>query len=253
MTSRLQAQELARRTGDTVAIPGEYQHHATHQSAYGAQRFWHQQRFQTCVELLDVASGMRILDAGCGSGVFADRVAHTTGVQVLAVDANEAAVRFARETYARPNLTVQRGHVDTLALEPASFDRIACLEVIEHIHLAQARVMLATFAKLLKPGGKLLVSTPNARSAWPAIEWLLDRLKLTAALEGEQHVITYNARTLSDLALSVGLTPLASRTLFIAAPFLAAVSWPLAERLHALEQRLPLAAGALLLQVFAHA
>lgn len=217
--------EQAPRTGDTIAIAGEYQHRATHDSVFGAQRFWHQKRFDLCLELLDVTPGMRVLDAGCGSGVFADRIARAYAAEVVAIDANEAAVRFAREHYPRTNLEVRRGHVGALGLEPVSFDRIACLEVIEHIHLAQGRAMLETFAKLLKPGGKLLVSTPNAHSAWPAIEWLLDRLKLTAAMENEQHVIAYDARTLEALGASVGLALSTSCTLFMAAPFVANISW----------------------------
>ncbi|HET8937983.1 MAG TPA: methyltransferase domain-containing protein, partial [Polyangiales bacterium] len=133
-----------RRTGDTIAIDGEYQHRATHQSQYAAQRFWHQKRFEACLELLELAPGMRVLDAGCGSGVFSDQIARSPGVHVVAVDANAAAVGFVQHTYARENLEVRRGQVDELAFEPGSFDRIACLEVIEHIHLEQARTMLQT-------------------------------------------------------------------------------------------------------------
>lgn len=244
--------DSARRTGDTVAIDGEYQHRATHQSRYAAQRFWHQKRFEVCFELLELAPGMRVLDAGCGSGVFSERIARSPGVHVVAVDANDAAVAFAQRKYACANLEVRRGHVDELAFEPQTFDRIACLEVIEHIHVEQARAMLRAFARLLRPGGRLLLSTPNARSAWPAIEWALDRLKLTAAMEGEQHVVTYDATTLARLGASVGLEVRANKTLFVAAPWLAGLSWSAAERLHRLEQRARMPIGALLVQTFEH-
>ena len=243
----------ARRTGDTVAIAGEYQHRATHQSRYAAQRFWHQKRFEACLELLELAPGMRVLDAGCGSGVFADQLAQSPGVHVVAVDANDAAVSFVQRTYARASLEVRLGQVDELAFEPGSFDRIACLEVIEHIHVEQARTMLRTFAALLRPGGRLLLSTPNARSAWPAIEWALDRLRLTAEMEGEQHVVTYDARSLTRLAADAGLTGRAHKTLFVAAPWVAGIRWSLAERVHRAEQRLHVPFGALLVQSFERA
>jgi 2-polyprenyl-3-methyl-5-hydroxy-6-metoxy-1,4-benzoquinol methylase len=238
-----------RRVGDTVAIPGQYQHEATHRG-FAAQRFWHQKRFEACLELLAPGPGMRVLDVGCGSGVFADQVARTEGVSVMAVDANADAVRFATSTYGRPGLEVRRGHVDELDLADRSFDRISFLEVIEHVHEPQARAALADFARLLRPGGRLVISTPNARSAWPLIEWALDRSRLLPTMEGEQHVAAYTPESLRTLVEQAGFTLRESRTLFVAAPWLAGVSWRLAERVHAREQEPGTAFGALLVQAY---
>jgi len=242
-----------RRTGDTVVIPGDYQYQATPAGA-PAQRFWHQQRFAACLELLAVQPGQRVLDVGCGSGVFTGMVAAIdSSVQVGAVDASQRAVDCARGQLAgRPNGTLQQGLVDDLGFAAESFDRIACLEVVEHLWPEQTAATLADLARLLRPGGRLLLSTPNAHSPWPVIELLVGALGLVPRMTGDQHVASYDPAGLRRLGTAAGLRPAEGGTLFFAAPWLAGLSWRAAERLHRLERqagrRLPV--GLLLLQVF---
>lgn len=237
------------RTGDTIAIEGGYQHTATYQG-HPAQRFWHQLRFKVCLEMLDPRAGMTILDVGCGSGVFADRLAGVPGTTVVGIDANAAAIEFARAQYGKDTLTFRLGRIDALDLKPSSFDQIAFLEVIEHIYPEQAEGVLRDLAALLKPGGRLIISTPNMRSAWPLIEWTLDRLQLTADMEGEQHVAGYHAASLTRMCAAAGFDRRSSRTLFVAAPWLAPLSWPLAGVAHRLEQPFRTPVGSLLVQCF---
>lgn len=62
-----------RRLGDAIQIPGNYQFQAAFAGS-APQRFWHQTRFEVCLDVLGAGPGMRVLDVGCGSGVFADMV-----------------------------------------------------------------------------------------------------------------------------------------------------------------------------------
>jgi SAM-dependent methyltransferase len=137
-----------RRLGDAIQIPGNYQFQAAFEGS-APQRFWHQTRFEVCLDMLDVGPAMRVLDVGCGSGVFADMVAGVPGAEVTAVDGNREAVHFARQQFRRPNLQFRNGLVDELAFESSSFERISFLEVIEHIHPEQGRSVLKTFHRLL--------------------------------------------------------------------------------------------------------
>lgn len=236
-----------RRAGDTVAIAGSYQYDATY-SGWSPQRFWHQSRFRVAAELLAADSGMVVLDIGCGSGVFADRVGRDPQVAVIGLDANLRAVEFARRQYGRPNLTFERGELDMMSFSDASFDRISLLEVIEHIYENQAQALLEHLKRLLRPGGRLVISTPNAHSAWPVLEWSLDRLGLVAHMQEDQHVALYHRDSLRLMCEKAGFRLLQSKTLFVVSPALAVVSTALAERALAVEARLP--GGALLLQSF---
>ena len=238
-----------RRVGDSIEIPGDYQFRAAYEGS-APQRFWHQMRFATCLEMLDLGNERQVLDAGCGSGVFADLVARQAGTQVKAVDGNPAAIAFARRQYPRSNLDFHLGLVDELHFAPSSFDRISCLEVIEHIHEDQAKAMLATFRQLLRRDGRLVVSTPNVRSYWPVLEWTLDHLHLVPQMENEQHVAGYHAESLPALAEACGFRHVETRTLFVGSPWVAGVSWRWAHRLHDWEQRVETRLGALLVQSF---
>src|SRR5690348_9396006 len=136
------------RTGDTIAIPGNYQHRATYHG-YVPQRFWHQMRFQTSLDMLAIQPGIRLLDIGCGSGVFAGRAAQEVGVEVVGIDANDAAIAFAKQQYSHPNLQFHVGLLNDLDFPDQSFDRISLLEVIEHIYEHQAVELLHAAARLL--------------------------------------------------------------------------------------------------------
>ena len=236
-----------RRVGDSIAIAGEYQHTATF-SGPAPQRFWHQKRFDESVLMLAAGQNTRVLDVGCGSGVLAHRLAMQCGSKVIGIDSNPAAITFAREQYSHPNLTFQFGRIDEIDFPPNSFDRIAFLEVIEHVYEAQARAILKIFRRLLRPGGRLVISTPNARSLWPIIEWTLDRIPLTARMKGEQHVTSYNSSSLAGLGTAAGFMLVESRQLFVLSPFVAAVSWRCAEMLYSLERYSSL--GSILVQTF---
>ena len=238
-----------RRTGDTVEIPGEYQYRATREG-WAPQRFWHQQRFRASLELLAPRQGTRLLDVGCGSGVFADMAASIAGTEVLGIDANAAAIRFATERFGRANLSFRQGMLDELDLPDSSFDAISFLEVVEHVYERQAQATLAAFHRLLAPGGRVVISTPNARSAWPAIEWLLDRSGVVPTMEGEQHVSAYGPDSLRRLVEHAGFRLLATRQLFLVAPWVALVSWRAAESLHRVEQAMGAPFGSLLIQSY---
>jgi 2-polyprenyl-3-methyl-5-hydroxy-6-metoxy-1,4-benzoquinol methylase len=240
---------MERRVGDEVAVPGDYQHRALREG-WAAQRFWHQGKLDEVERLLDPRAGDVIVDVGCGSGVLAGRLAQHAGTTVIGIDANPAALEFARRTYQAPNLEFRAGMADELELAALAPTKIAFIEVIEHVYPDQARATLRRFHAALPPGGRLVISSPNARSLWPVLEWTLDRLALVPHLAGDQHVASYHPRSLAALGEEVGFRAREVRTVHLLAPWLAPVSWRLAERVHALEQRRPLPFGALALVSF---
>jgi 2-polyprenyl-3-methyl-5-hydroxy-6-metoxy-1,4-benzoquinol methylase len=238
-----------RRTGDRVSIPGDYQYRALH-SGPASQRFWHETKLQEAERWLAPSAGDVILDVGCGSGVLSNRLACHQGVSVIGIDGNRAALDFASRTFQRPNLEFRHGLVDNLDFEPECCTKIALLEVIEHIEEAQAITMLRCFRRLLKPKGFIVMTTPNARSLWPLIELMLDRLRLVPKISEDQHAKLYDRRSLELLAGRTGFRITGWRTFNFLAPWIAAVNQPLAERVRRLETLRPLPLGSLLLMVF---
>jgi 2-polyprenyl-3-methyl-5-hydroxy-6-metoxy-1,4-benzoquinol methylase len=216
--------------GDLIDIDGAYQHNAL-RSKNPVQRWWHQSKLCLIDELLEPLPGDRILDVGCGSGVCSAHMA-AKGAEVVGVDGNQAAIDFARAAYVggMPGLSFQKGLVDELAFPRAYFNKAICLEVIEHLYENQVIELLGSVSRSLVPGGLLLLTTPNYRSAWPAIEFALDTLGLVPKLDGDQHVTHFYPRRLAALCASVGFAPVALRSICTIGPWLGLISDDLARR-----------------------
>lgn len=228
-----------RRDGDAIAIPGDYQARAM-ESPRATQRFWHAAKLRLIDRVAPPRSGARVADAGCGSGVVAAHLAKTAA-DVIGFDSNPAAVSYATSAFASARLRFVLGPFDRL-IDEGPFDQIYCLEVIEHLYEEQAIDTLRVFARAAAPDAELFLTTPNARSAWPLIEWALDRLALVPTLDEAQHLTMFSAGTLTRALETAGWSVRELGTFNGVAPFVA----PLSERLALAAERAEFAARRLL-------
>lgn len=236
-----------RRTGDTIAIDGAYQYRAL-TSGNAVQRFWHASKQLVIGQFLPPSPGDFVVDVGCGSGVVSNYLG-SFGARVWGVDGNEAAIEFARGKFGSETVSFVRGYVDEHIQLPQPPDKMYCLEVIEHIYPDQGVAMLRVFHNLLKPGGKVLLTTPNYRSLWPIIEWALDRHGAAAHMAEDQHVCHYHPARLRQTAEQAGFTVETLTTFCFLAPWVAPVSNRFAHALHRIEVKSPLKVGSLILAV----
>lgn len=103
----------------------------------------------------------RWLDVGCGSGVFS-RILASRGADVLGVDGSTAMIEAARAGGGEPAPRYEVGTIESLESEAGGCDGVLCLSVIEYLDDPAAG--LAVLARLLRPGGALVLSAPNRRS-----------------------------------------------------------------------------------------
>lgn len=106
--------------------------------------------------------GQRVLDVGCGGGILADAMARK-GADVLGIDLASKALKVAQLHALEAHTTgvaYREISAETLAAEqPASFDVVTCMEMLEHVP-DPSRVVKAC-AELVKPGGWVFFSTIN--------------------------------------------------------------------------------------------
>lgn len=100
----------------------------------------------------------RLLDVGCATGLFLDGM-RRLGWDVAGVEPDERAADYARGRF---GLSIFPGRLEHAPYPAGSFDAITLWDVLEHVH--DPRHTLADLARLLRPGGLLVLSLPNPDS-----------------------------------------------------------------------------------------
>lgn len=125
-----------------------------HTDEPSAQRKYHEE----FAKILDLQSGMKVLDAGCGQGVVASYLAenhdvHVTGITIVPYEV-ESAKQTAREQGVEDSTHFLLADYADPPLTPGSFNRIYTTETLSHA--VDVEVVLYKFMELLKPGGLLV-------------------------------------------------------------------------------------------------
>jgi 2-polyprenyl-3-methyl-5-hydroxy-6-metoxy-1,4-benzoquinol methylase len=215
---------------DYHSVAGDYQYRALH-AGHPMQRFWHGGKLTMIDQLVrpHLRAGSRLLEVGCGAGNLLLQAA-VPGSYPMALDLSMQALTFVRsrlqEAGAGPG--APGGYACTQAIGEAlpfsdgSFDCVLLSEVIEHLETPEISIRAAR--RVLKPGGRLLVTTPNYRSFWPLMEWTIDRLNMAPKMAGEQHVSRFHPASLKRMLVEAGLNLEYSGSIYNLSPFLSLVS-----------------------------
>jgi 2-polyprenyl-3-methyl-5-hydroxy-6-metoxy-1,4-benzoquinol methylase len=221
---------------DYQSVAGDYQYRALH-SGPRMQRFWHGGKLAVIDRLIrpHLTKGARTLEIGCGAGNLLLRAA-VRGSFPVALDLAMPSLSFVRsrletrlqEVDPPAGFGCVQAVSEALPLADGTFDCVLLSEVLEHLKEPYETVCEAV--RVLTPGGRLFVTTPNYRSLWPFMEWAVDRLKLTPKMAGEQHISAFKPLALRQLLITVGLEIEYFGTIYGLSPFLSLVSADWAHR-----------------------
>jgi SAM-dependent methyltransferase len=147
--------------------------------------------------------GGRLLDVGAASGDFLSEVARSPRWTAEGVEPQPEAAAQARAR----GLTVHTGTLASCRLPAESYNVITLWDVLEHLHDPEAALVEA--ARLLRPGGLMVMSTPNLDS------WDLRLFgKYWNGYELPRHLYLFNQRNIAPLLARHGLELLEVRSFF---------------------------------------
>jgi 2-polyprenyl-3-methyl-5-hydroxy-6-metoxy-1,4-benzoquinol methylase len=153
------------------------------------------------LKLLGDVVGLRVLDAGCGDGVLSLTLAERGG-QVTGVDADPEMLAAARARIAGAGMDVAfiQGELGGLPFADDAFDVVVAVTVL--CFVPDAEVALAELARVVRPGGRLVIAELGRWSAWAIIRGIRGRLGHTVW----RAVRHRTAAELRGLVASAGVT-----------------------------------------------
>ncbi len=155
--------------------------------------------------------GRNILDIGCGCGFFL-AAARARGWKTAGIDISQPAIDYANTVL---GLSVKHADSSDAGFADNAFDVVTMWDVIEHLEDPVA--VLAQARRVLKPGGIIVIETPNAESLFHGLAGLSYRLSLRtfryliSRIYIPSHVYYFSRATLGDMLRRCGLEPEAIR------------------------------------------
>lgn len=163
------------------------------------ENYWFRRHEVVYQRLAERCVDADVLEAGCGEGYGADLIAGVAR-RVIAVDYDEAAVAHVRSRY--PRVDVMQANLARLPLPDASVDIVVNFQVIEH--LWDQTQFVVECARVLRPSGLLMMSTPNRITFSPGRDTPINPF----------HTRELNAAELTELLVGGGFADVSISGLF---------------------------------------
>ena len=122
-------------------------------------------RTELLIERASIQSGMKVLEFGCGTGMFSRRIA-ATGAVLTAVDLSPELIAEAQKE-SHPSVSFQIGDIEMLPFHDATFNAVIGSSVLHHVKVEKA--LMEAF-RVLKPGMSIAFAEPNMLNPQIAIQ-----------------------------------------------------------------------------------
>ncbi|HUQ30351.1 MAG TPA: class I SAM-dependent methyltransferase [Candidatus Paceibacterota bacterium] len=154
-------------TNNTERISHEIEH-GKKLLADGAEDVWNwaspagkmraDRRVAYLVEKGHITAADKVLEIGCGTGLFTRKMAERTGADITGVDISPDLLAVARKNATAPRVQFVEGNAMQLPFPDGAFDVVYGSSVLHHLDFDQS---LAELFRVLKPGGRMVFGEPN--------------------------------------------------------------------------------------------
>jgi 2-polyprenyl-3-methyl-5-hydroxy-6-metoxy-1,4-benzoquinol methylase len=143
------------------------------------RRYMMVRRFREVLAHAALVPGLRVLDLGCG-WAYGTWWAHERQCRATGIDLGLDQLRWARAVLdPAQRIGLAQANAKALPFRDGAFDRAVSVEMMEHVFRPDRATVIAEIARVLRPGGRFAISTPNAASPievvkrvavkWPAL------------------------------------------------------------------------------------
>jgi 2-polyprenyl-3-methyl-5-hydroxy-6-metoxy-1,4-benzoquinol methylase len=136
---------------------------------------------------------IRVLDIGCGTGLLVNALQSAGFTAVRGIDTSAQQIETARSRGLPCQHVGPQWLEQTANAQPGSLDLICLMDVLEHIEVAQQMAFMRHIARLLAPGGQLVLSVPNANASFAARQLYIDWTHVCAFTEHSLDFVLQNA------------------------------------------------------------
>tara|TARA_B100000029_G_scaffold40169_2_gene37495 strand:+ start:23593 stop:24318 length:726 start_codon:yes stop_codon:yes gene_type:complete len=208
----------------------------------GIQSKWHHQKFNFVRNKFK--KKYKHLDYACASGTFINSLKNKN--LSIGLDLSRKQISYAKKY----ENSFHKFKVATIPLpyKNSTFDIITVLELIEHCSEKENSFIFNELYRVLKPGGKIIITTPNYSSFWPLLEKLVS---LFGSVNYEhQHINLFNKKKLYNFLSKKEFNQIYIETFIYFAPFFAALNWKLSNFIEKIEKFIKTPFGFLLCATF---
>ena len=197
----------------------------------GIQSKWHHIHYDLVKRIL--GNYKKHLDVGTAAGTFInclDKEQFSYGADISVNQINYAKNKY--QTNKHKFFLIKN---NILPFKSNTFDIVTNLQLIEHLSIKDNKKLIKEIYRVLKPNGKLIITTPNYQSAWILVEKIVNLLG--EVKYQKQHITFFNKKKIIKLLQQSGFKKIVIKTNMSFAPFFACLGWKFSDFIQKIEDK----------------